>query len=75
MALKLYNPKTQAFAAITLPVNDLPLSELLLLNLLIESQVQSEYLKSILGAVRTGNSGSTQEDEIETIRVDIVSAN
>ena len=64
MAIKLYNPKTQAFVAFTAPVADLPLSELLLLNILVELQVQSVYMQQITGTVI---------DEPSTLRTDIVS--
>lgn len=45
MALTLYNPKTQTFAALTPPNADLPLVEVLLFNILIELQVQSQLIQ------------------------------
>lgn len=59
MAIKLYNPKTQTFVPFTAPVADLPLAELLLLNILIELQTISAYQQSdqaagdITSAIRT----------------------
>lgn len=44
MALRLYDPKVGGFRAIQPPAADLPLSDLLLLNILIELQVLSMYL-------------------------------
>jgi hypothetical protein len=44
VALRLFDPKTGGFRAITPPAADLPLSDLLLLNVLIELQVISMYL-------------------------------
>ena len=44
MALRLYDPKISGFRAIQPPATDLPLSELLLTNILIELQVISMYL-------------------------------
>jgi hypothetical protein len=48
MALKVYNPKTKAFAVLaTSGESDLPLSDVLLLNILIEMQVHTEYLAAL----------------------------
>lgn len=45
MALRLYNPKTRSFQAVNPPdAADLPLSDLLMVNVLIELQVLSMYL-------------------------------
>lgn len=45
MAVKLYDPKTKAFRALgTSDSTDLPLSEVLLFNVLIELQCISMYL-------------------------------
>lgn len=61
MALKLYNPKTQSFTSITPSISDLPFSELLLLNILIELQAQSEMIAA-------SNPGI---DTIQQIRTDV----
>ncbi len=73
MAITLYNPKTQAFAAMKPPVNDLPFSELLLLNILIEMQTQTHYLKEMDEAAKSNLTPNFQADEIKNIRTDIVS--
>lgn len=44
-AIKLYNPKTQAFSAITPPVGDIPFGELVMLNVLIELQTITRYME------------------------------
>jgi len=61
MAITLYNPKTKAFFAFTAPESDLPLAEVLQMNILIELQVISQYLAE--------NSADAPED----LRTDIVS--
>ena len=61
MAINLFNPRTSAFVTFAVPVTDLPLSELLLLNILIELQTQTEFLSS-----------GSQENP-DNIRTDIVS--
>jgi hypothetical protein len=61
MAINLFNPRTSAFVTFAVPVTDLPLSELLLLNILIELQAQTELLSS------------GREDDVDNIRTDIVS--
>jgi hypothetical protein len=65
MALKLYNPKTKAFGAFNTPDTDLPLDQVLLVNILIE-------LKSINHFLSTQNAGSAYEDP-QNILTDIVS--
>ncbi|MEY2874024.1 MAG: hypothetical protein RLZZ373_1395 [Pseudomonadota bacterium] len=61
MALRLFDPKTGGFRAITPPVTDLPLSELLLVNILIELQVISMYLH--------GSSPSNPAEDPHAMRV------
>lgn len=66
MALKLYNAKTKAFATFTPSAEvDLPLDQVLLLNILIE-------LKSINHFLSVQNAGSAYEDPAN-ILTDIVS--
>jgi hypothetical protein len=61
MAITLYNPRTSGFVSFSVPVSDLPLSEMLLLNILIELRTQTEFLSS------------GREDDLDNIRTDIVS--
>lgn len=64
MALKLFNPKTRAFVSYTASdAADLPLSEMLLLNILIELQMQTELMVQANGLA----------DSPEALRSDIVS--
>lgn len=65
MALKLYNPRTQTFVSFTPPVSDLPLSEMLLLNILIEMQAQTFLMQE--------QSPNLPPDPAEVIRASIVS--
>jgi len=65
MALTLYDPRTKAFRAFTTPNGDLPLGEILLLNIFIELQTITDYL-----ANQTPGS-----DTPTNIRTDIVSVN
>ena len=62
MAIKLYNPRTKAFANFTAPDSgDLPLSDLLQLNILIELRLLAEFMAA--------DSADTPDD----LRTDIVS--
>jgi hypothetical protein len=66
MALKLYNPRTKAFVTFTPPDNgDIPLSDLLALNILIELKVLSHYMSQ-------QNVGSAYEDT-SNVLADVVS--
>ena len=64
MALTLYNPKTQEFGPLTPPPADLPLVEVLLFNILIELQVQSQLIQ---------DQNPTLLDTLEEARAGIVS--
>ncbi len=46
MALKLYEPKAQAFTTYTPPVGALPFDQLMLLNILIELKSINQYLSA-----------------------------
>lgn len=65
MALRIYNPKTQTFGAFNHQASDLPLDEVLLLNILIELQTISH----MLGEQSPGLPSST----VESVRIDAVS--
>lgn len=73
MSITLFNPKTQTFAALTPPINDLPFGELLLLNILIEMHTHTHYLREIDEAVKSSLAPNWQIDEAKNIRTDIVS--
>lgn len=61
MAIKLYNPRTKVFANFTAPESDLPLSELLQLNILIELRLLTELM------------AADSADNPDDLRTDIVS--
>lgn len=64
MALTLFDPRTKAFRAFTTPSSDLPLDQVLLLNILIELHTITNYLAN-----------QTPGDDPTNIRTDIVSVN
>lgn len=66
MAINIYNPQTKVFQAFNAPDNS-PLSttDMLLLNILIEQQAQTEYLAAL--------NETTIRDTSEVIRAGIVS--
>ena len=73
MALKLYNPRTKAFAVITAPDSlDIPFAELLALNTLIELKAQTHYLSAITEAVFKAANLDMSESP-EDVITDIVS--
>lgn len=66
MALTVYDPRTKAFRAFTTPNDgDLPLGDMLLLNIFIEMQTQTQILANL-------TPGADTEDP-QNIRADIVS--
>jgi hypothetical protein len=62
--LIVYRPKTQDFGTWGVPQGDLPVAEVLLLNILIELQVQSAILKDA--------NPSLDLDSLEIMRADAV---
>lgn len=61
MALKLFQPKTRTFVTMNLPDADLPTSEILLLNILIELQVLTQQLSDAEGNPRLETPEDTRQ--------------
>jgi hypothetical protein len=65
MSIRLFNPKTRTFVDLSAPQYDLPLVELLLLNILVELRTQTEQFAN--------SDGNTRLEQPESLRESVVS--
>lgn len=64
MSLRIYSPKTRTFGNVEVPAGDLPLSEVLLLNILMELQTISVLLAEDAPNLPSGPLESIRADQI-----------
>jgi len=72
-SFKVYDPKTHAFRVLdTSDTIDLPFEQVLLLNILIESRVQTELLVQMAAEQETGSKPPAVIDDPDELRQEMV---